>query len=340
MTPPESSTLQTILEPEKTEWRYEKAANAIRQDASFSTERMVMNLFATIIATYGLLANNVPTIIGAMLISMLLGPITGIALSLAEGDYHLLRKSVLVELLSMLLVFSTAFIIAKMNDEILLGSEIMVRTHPNLFDLVVALACGTAIAFALVSKKLSVGIIGVAISVSLTPPLAASGILFAHADYHLAFGAFLLFFTNLVGIEFSASTVFWLIGCKKIFRYKGKEITLFLLRNAASLILIISLAVILSITFRHGLYKQIYEDNVKDVLTTELKKFPHTQLVNVELKKHPKYVWVIATIRTPKPFTHDDVSMLSKGLPKYKSKMDLRPGLEVREILMTEFYVR
>src|SRR3990167_3871846 len=214
----------------------------------------------------------------------------------------------------------------------------MNRTHPSIFDLAVALTCGTAVSFALVSKKLSAGIIGVAISVSLTPPLAASGILLAHGQYGSAFGAFLLFFTNLVGIEFSASAVFWFVGYQRFFRRENQKLIWFLVRNTTSFITIVFLAIILTIAFRHSLDKQIYENTVQKKLALELRKFKHSQLVSVEIKKRGNYTWVVATIRTNKHFTHDDTIALAKGIPKYRTTSQSSPELEIREIPIKEFY--
>jgi uncharacterized membrane protein len=77
---------------------------------------------------------------GAMLIAMLLGPISGIALALVAGDPVLLRKALLVEVCGVLLVLTTSFILGKTRRDLPLGSQVLSRTSPNILDLIIALA--------------------------------------------------------------------------------------------------------------------------------------------------------------------------------------------------------
>jgi uncharacterized hydrophobic protein (TIGR00271 family) len=164
-----------------------------------------MNVLAAIIATYGLFANSPAVVISAMIVAVLLGPIVGISLALVDIDTKLLVKSLTSLLVGAIGVVATAFIIGTIHQDIPITNEIMARTAPNLLDLMVALAGGAAGAYATVSPRLSIAVVGVAIAVALVPALSAAGVLFARGEVDLAFGALLLVLTNMVAIQFAAS---------------------------------------------------------------------------------------------------------------------------------------
>jgi uncharacterized hydrophobic protein (TIGR00271 family) len=128
-------------------------------------------------------------------------------LALVEGDHILLRRAVLDELVGAGVVFLTAAIIGFVNRDIPITNEIMSRTAPNLFDLMIALAGGAALAYALFTPSLGLSLVGVAIATALVPPLSSSALLLVRGQYALSGGAFLLFIGNVVAIEFSASIV-------------------------------------------------------------------------------------------------------------------------------------
>lgn len=180
---------------------------SITENSLLTVPYMVMNALSTIVACYGLLAESTAVVIGAMIIAMLLGPITGVALGLVEGNNLLLSKAVLTEIAGVLTVLIIAAIIGKIHQDVPLGKEIFSRTAPNILDLAIALAGGAAGAYATISPRLSVGLVGVAISTALVPPLSTCSILLVRGETQLATGAFLLFFANLVAIQVASSIV-------------------------------------------------------------------------------------------------------------------------------------
>ena len=116
----------------------------IHDNASLNSSYVLMNALATIVACYGLLADSTAVVIGAMIIAMLLGPITGIALGLVDGDNQLLQSAFIAEIVGALTVTGIAYIIGRIRQNIPVGHEIMARTAPNIFDLIIALAGGAA----------------------------------------------------------------------------------------------------------------------------------------------------------------------------------------------------
>ena len=194
----------------------QEICKSIRENAAFTVPYVTMNALATVVACYGLFQNSTAVVIGAMIIAMLLGPISGIALALISGDNALLRKALLAEIGGAFVVLAVAFCIGKIHQHLPLTNEILARTAPNILDLMIALAGGAAGAYATVSPRLSVGLVGVAIATALVPPLATCSICLARGDTRLAFGGFLLFFANLVAIQSASTVVMFLHGYHKL----------------------------------------------------------------------------------------------------------------------------
>lgn len=173
-------------------------------------------VFSAGIATFGLVLNSPAVIIGAMLISPLMGPIMATGLSLAVGDLYLSIKAVgnLVVSIALAIGLSSFFVWLLPFHSV--TAEILSRTNPNLLDLGIALFSGLAGSVA-VSRSGGTGGVttlpGVAIAVALMPPLCTMGFgLGSGANMRIMGGAGLLFLTNLVAIVASAFAVFLLIG--------------------------------------------------------------------------------------------------------------------------------
>lgn len=181
-----------------------------------------MLTLATMIATLGLLSNSAATIIGAMIVAPLMGPITSLAYGIVTADYKLWSRSMLTTFTGMLAVIAISAVTAHAIGVRVLGGEILARTNPTLLDLGVAIAAGGAGGFALTRKSIGNALAGVAIAVALVPPLCVTGIGLglgsdiavgvglSPSDVDIRIGAFLLFATNLVGIVVSAGMVFLL----------------------------------------------------------------------------------------------------------------------------------
>jgi uncharacterized hydrophobic protein (TIGR00271 family) len=170
---------------------------------------------ASAIATFGLYANSVAAVIGAMIVAPLMLPIMGLAFGISIGDRRAILSSILVGLggiLTAILVgYLLSFIMPNVFDPTL-NEQIMARTSPRLVDLLAALATGLAGAFAIGRRDVSDTLPGVAIAISLVPPLANVGILLGAGRTDLALGSLLLFGTNYFAILLTGSFVFGLMG--------------------------------------------------------------------------------------------------------------------------------
>lgn len=158
------------------------------------------------IATLGLLLNSAAVIIGAMLIAPLMGPIIllGFAIAMTNITHGIAALKAL--LIGVAMALATSATIVKLAPFIPPTSEILARTQPNVFDLLVAIIAGLVGGYAMVRREAGT-VAGVAISTALMPPLASAGYGLAIADGAIFQGAFFLFLTNMVAIALSAAGI-------------------------------------------------------------------------------------------------------------------------------------
>ncbi len=298
----------------ESQW-HETVREKIRNEAAFGGAYLVMNALAATIASYGLFANSPAVVIGAMIIALLLGPIVGISLALVDSDMKSLRRSLLTLLAGAAGVVFTAFVIGTIHKDIPVTTEIMARTAPNLWDLMIALAGGAAGAYATVSFRLSVALVGVAIATALVPPLASAGILLARGEGGLALGAFGLAAVNLVAIQFSSSVVLWITGFRRVTSTSGHSFPTFVKQNLLSIVILAALGVWLSVTFRETTARRLYETKTQFVLQQEIKSSTGSHLVAVRFERVPGRTIVRAVVRGPNPPAATEVATLEDQLP-------------------------
>ena len=228
----------------------------------------IMNALSAIIASYGLVINSAAVVIGAMLVAMMLGPISGAALAIIDYRIPFLRKSLFTIVAGAAMVIFIGFMVGFMHQDTPLTNEILSRTEPTSMDLMIALAGGTAGAYAMISPHLSVAVVGVAVATALVPPLAASGILFAHGESSLGLGALLLALTNIIAIQFTNALVLWTAGFRRLVEdyYKSSPMITFFRRNAVPLLLLMVIGAYLTYNFNTINKKQKFESEVKESL--------------------------------------------------------------------------
>lgn len=179
---------------------------AVARDARLNRGYLMQMALATAIATIGLLMDSPPVIIGAMLISPLLGPIMGFGFAIATFDGRLLRRSLQTLGAGVIVGIVIALAITVVSPITDATPSILARVRPSLLDLAVAVFGGLAGAYALLRRN-STAIVGVAIATALVPPLATVGWGIAQGRLDNALGALLLFVTNAAAIGFMATVV-------------------------------------------------------------------------------------------------------------------------------------
>lgn len=178
------------------------------QHLKFSKQGTIMIVLATIVVLAGLLLNNIPIIIGSMLLSPLLGPVSAAIVngSLGRTKQLLRSEGIIFSLVLVSIVISSAvsFILSHMTT-ITLSEQIVSRTNPPVFEVIVAIALGMAAGLAL-TTKLPETLVGVAIAAALLPPLGVAGIYLGIGDLHDFFNAFLLTMIYLFGLKVGGIT--------------------------------------------------------------------------------------------------------------------------------------
>ncbi|MGF7148263.1 putative hydrophobic protein (TIGR00271 family) [Sphingomonas zeicaulis] len=178
----------------------------VDEDARWTPRYLLMTLLAAGIAMLGLLLSSPAVVIGAMLLSPLMGPIIGFGFSLALFDFKAMRDSLQALALGAVIAVLFAALIVTFSPIQTVTAEIAARTRPNLFDLIVAILSAVAGAYAVIRERHGT-IVGVAIATALMPPLATVGFGLATRNWTVFGGALLLFFTNLMAIALTASVM-------------------------------------------------------------------------------------------------------------------------------------
>ena len=252
---------------------------AISKGVVFRGVNLWVLIFATMIASLGLNVNSAAVIIGAMLISPIMGPIMGIGLSLGINDFDLLKKSL-----------RNLCADVHRGDHHLDGlflhvapssnsSELLARTVPTTYDVLIALFGGLAGIVAQTRQdRTSTVIPGVAIATALIPPLCTAGFGLATGQFKFFFGAFYLFFINSVFIALATyAMVRFLKYEKKAFIDKGRE------RTVKRLMMVITLVTFIpSVVIGFHMVRVSVFEAVADKYVSQVFNFPHTRVIGVQ----------------------------------------------------------
>ena len=246
---------------------------------------------SAIIATLGLLANNVAIIIGAMIIAPLMRPIVGMAYAIAVGNRMLLRRSSLTILKGIILTILASWLAASVIGLKSVDSEILSRTNPTLIDFGIAMAAGAAGAFANTRRSISDAIPGVAIAVALVPPLSVIGIGWALGEQEIAVGSSLLFLTNLICIIFFGGLVFLFQSYGNIDRAKQGL--------AMSTAVMFLLAIPLTFSMRKLIVKKNVHYQISNLIVHETDTFADTEIKSINVIPQKDYLNVEIEVAAP-----------------------------------------
>ena len=179
------------------------AAN-VYENGGMSGRYLIMTVISAAIATLGLMLGSPAVVIGAMLVSPMMGPIVALGFSLTLLDWDELKRALFAVGIGLAVALFVALLLTWVSPLKEPTAEILARTRPNFFDLLIAVFSGVAGAYAVVRQR-GETIIGVAIATALMPPIATIGFGLGTADWRVAGGAFFLFMTNLVAIALAAT---------------------------------------------------------------------------------------------------------------------------------------
>lgn len=191
----------------------EEIYTGVEAGARLDSNYLLLVFFSTIVATIGLIADNVAVVIGAMVIAPLLGPNIALAFGTALGDKVMILRSLKTNLAGMMLALLLALVIGLLWPVNIESRELMARTDVGLDGVVLALASGAAAILSL-TTGLSSTLVGVMVAVAILPPTATLGLMIANGKFELALGAGLLLAVNVVCVNLSAKIVLLAKGVK------------------------------------------------------------------------------------------------------------------------------
>ncbi len=201
----------------------EELFSKISKGAELDMNFILLAILSTIVATIGLIQNNVAVVIGAMVIAPFLGPNLALSFGAALGDRDLIKKSILTNITGVVITLAiTVFIGLFVSSDSLASAEITSRTLAGYDSVILALASGAAAVLSL-SSGLSSALVGVMVAVALLPPAATAGLMIGTGLFSAALGATLLLITNIVCVGLSAQLIFLLKGIKPRTWYMRKK---------------------------------------------------------------------------------------------------------------------
>jgi uncharacterized hydrophobic protein (TIGR00341 family) len=225
----------------------EKLVESTERYTRLNKDVLTMALFATMIALAGLFLDNVAIVIGAMLLSPLLGPINAFAVNANLGRIRKLARSqaaVLLLLASIIILAATITFAASQFVTLPENTtQIAIRTHATLIDILIALILGLAAGLALFVGFPEI-LVGVAIAVAIVPPAAVSGIGLAIFDPNLFLGALVLTLIYLLGLQLGSTLILRIRGVLPRRYYKQNEARK---RSAYSILVLALLLALLSL---------------------------------------------------------------------------------------------
>lgn len=266
----------------------------VESSIDFQGAQLWILIFAIFIASLGLNVNSTAVIIGAMLISPLMGPIIGMGLAVGISDISLLRRSATNFLVATVISVITATIYFAITPLDEAQSELLARTSPSLYDVLIALLGGAAGFIALTTKGKGNVIPGVAIATALMPPLCTAGYGLAVGNLSYFLGAFYLFFINTVFIGLAT-----LVGTRML---KFRQITLpdaDSMRKVKRYIVVIVVLTMLPASYMTWLIirQSIANNNLRKFVRTEL-AFKGTQILSNTIDENDKMLNILALGKT------------------------------------------
>ncbi|MFC4292597.1 DUF389 domain-containing protein [Sphingorhabdus arenilitoris] len=279
----------------------------IKDESGLTPRYIFMTCMSAGIAILGLILSSPAVVIGAMLLSPLMGPILGAGFALATGDAQWLKES--GKALAAGTIFAILFcaLIVLLSPLQTVTSEIASRTRPNLFDLAVALFSALAGSYAMIRGREGT-IVGVAIATALMPPLAVVGFGLATANWTVFGGSLLLFVTNLMTIALSAAVMARLYGFRT-----SLSATQSMMQSIFIFICFVALAVPLGFSLKSIAWETNAQRQISNVIKDQFDEKARISALDINFGSNP--IKVNASVLTPE-FVSDAEAKSSKMLSR------------------------
>lgn len=283
----------------------------ITDGINFQGAKLWVLIFAIFIASLGLNVNSTAVIIGAMLISPLMGPIIGMGLAIGTADLSLFRQSMKNYLVSTFISVITAMLYFTVSPIREAQSELLARTSPTLYDVLIALFGGAAGILAISTKGKSNVLPGVAIATALMPPLCTAGYGLAVHNSSYFLGAFYLYFINTVFIACTTC-----IGVRLLHFHRKQFVDRGKMRRVGYYIVGILIITILPAGYMTwNIIKQsVFENNIEQFISKEL-AYNGTNILSHGYDTESKTLHIIAI---GKPITTDSLMKAQESMANYQ----------------------
>jgi len=321
------------------EWLEKKAATvnqrAVIKDVYLEVDITAGYFFllttANLIALSGLITNNTSVIIGAMLISPLMGPILSSGFAFITGDSLIGRRALKKITLSVILTIIVAAFATTLSPLQDLTGEILARIRPNLYDLGVAFLAGTAGALAICTKRNYLTIVpGVAIATAVIPPLSVTGFGIGTLNMRVALGGFFLFFTNFVAIIICTCLVFYVYGFRPGMVTETDKAT-----TKIRLLTLLGILFLISLPLLYTLHRTITEarlrKNIEYTLKTDFDRERLSHLAGFTYVDGKDKLMLSATVNTIAYFKDKEINQIESNISSYLG----RPvALDIEQVLV------
>ncbi|MFW5981619.1 MAG: TIGR00341 family protein [Halanaerobiaceae bacterium] len=231
---------------------------------------ILLVFLSAVIATMGLILDNVAVIVGAMVIAPVLGPLLALTIGIMLADYRLIRKGIAAEILAITIAITVGATFALFLPEAELSNSLYIRMYPNIGDLFIALAAGGAGAYSLIKNQLESGLIGVMVAAALIPVMATIGVGVGLGFMAMVWGASILLVVNLLSILLANIIVFYFKGLKPQLWYKHKAKKVIKKSLSFVILAIILISIPLAIITTYQFYVQKPVDRINDLVREAL----------------------------------------------------------------------
>ncbi|WP_439546683.1 DUF389 domain-containing protein [Sandarakinorhabdus sp.] len=267
----------------------------VEDDAIWSGRYLFMTVISAGIAMLGLLLSSPAVVIGAMLLSPLMGPIVGLGFGLAVFDLADMRRALISLALGIAVAVGFSVILSWLSPLQTVTPELAARTHPNLFDLVVALLSGLAGTYATMRSKQG-AIVGVAIATAVMPPLATVGFGIATWNAEVAGGAAFLFFTNLMAIALAVAAMARLYGFGATLSPRQGAV-----QGTLIMVTLVALAIPLGLALRDIAWESLAQRRVREALAQAFPRPDRLGDVDIAFRGDPIVVNALVFTAKPRP---------------------------------------
>lgn len=268
---------------------------SVGQVASKRSAFWIMLVMSAVIAISGVIGDSTATVIGAMIVAPLSIPILGVALGVVTGRAPLLGRSLLLVVSGIVVVVVLGFLFAQLLPNpvnVLSNAQVVGRTSPKLMDLTAAMATGLVAAIAITRRDVGDVLPGVAIAISLVPPLGVVGVCLGSHAPALAGGAFVLFASNVVAMIITSTIVLLVAG------YAGDADPATVRRGRAYLVLGAAL-VLVAIPMVLNSLSTLWAGQIADAARDWLRDAPDAQVIDVNLQGDIATVSVLGPQQLP-----------------------------------------